>query len=120
MRVAKGAAVTLLALSALAVAGLVGIACSTWYANHNFKTFQDAFEFGKHCRVITLVYCNRDMPVGSLVTDDCLSTVYWWEPMYPQDAISNYRDVIGQRVVFGIQKKQIVCYHDVRPDRTEP
>lgn len=116
LRVAKGVAVALFALSALALVGLVGINCSRWYANHNFKTLQDAFEFGKQCGVIKLVYCNRDMPVGSLVTNDCLSTCYWWEPMYPQDAISEYRDVIGQRVVYGIQKDQIACYHDVRRD----
>lgn len=113
LRLSKAIAVALLTLTVLVLISVVGISCGTWYANHNFKTVKEAFEFGKGCRVISLVFCTRDMPIGTLVTPDCLSTVYWWEPMYPQDAISKPSEVIGYRVTDPMQSQQIVMYHNV-------
>ncbi|MFA7338895.1 MAG: SAF domain-containing protein [Candidatus Obscuribacterales bacterium] len=113
LRISKAIAVALLTLTVLVFVGAVGVSCGTWYANHNFKTVKEAFEFGKGCQVISLVFCTRDMPIGTLVTPDCLSTVYWWEPMYPQDAISKPSEVIGKKVVYGMQKNEMVMYHNV-------
>lgn len=113
LRLSKAIAVALLTLTVLVLVGAVGVSGGTWYANHNFKTVKEAFEFGKGCQVISLVFCTKDMPIGTLVTPDCLSTVYWWEPIYPQDAISKPSEVIGCRVTYPMQNQQIVMYHNV-------
>jgi len=101
------------AIAGLALLTFLGLACQSWVKEHDFKTPEDAIDFALSAKLITLVYYTRPLPKGARLEQADLRVALRWQPKYPQDAISDPKEVLGRAVLYPILKGAMVGYSDV-------